>query len=83
MRKISVFAMEKSAQAWCGEKTKNKEMDVDLCMEFAKIYDEMWCKPLLGNATTRELFQELKARLGDDIISWIDEYKLNYRTVQD
>ena len=31
------FARQESAKAWCGKKTSNKDMDVDLAEEFAKI----------------------------------------------
>jgi hypothetical protein len=65
------LSREKAAQAWCKEKTKGKVMDPDLCEAFAKILEDVWSKPWLGNATTGELIEELKARIED----------LNYRTV--
>ena len=37
-------------------------MDSDLGNEFALILDEIWSKPWLGNATTRELLEELSTR---------------------
>jgi hypothetical protein len=46
-------------------------MDPDLCEAFAEILEDVWSKPWLGNATTGELIEELKARIED----------LNYRTV--
>ena len=64
------LALQKAAQAWCGEKTSSKEMDSDLAIEFAKILDEIWSKPWLGNATTKELLDEVGARTD-----------LEYRTV--
>ena len=74
MRSVSVLALEKAAQAWCGDKTKTKEMDAELATEFALILDEIWSKPWLGNATTEELIAELRARIGSS--------DLKYRTVE-
>lgn len=34
------FSLEKSAQAWCGETTKNTEMDVVLATSFAEVLDK-------------------------------------------
>lgn len=65
MRKLSVLAIEKAAQAWQGEKTSKTEMDIDLALEFARILDEVWSKPWLGNATTEELLQEIRARISE------------------
>jgi len=45
-------------------------MDADLCEAFAQILNEIWSQPWLGNATTGELIEELKARSD-----------LNYKTV--
>ena len=56
------LAREKAAQAWCKETTKHKEMDAELAEAFAEILDEIWSQPWLGNATTGELLEELKAR---------------------
>ena len=56
------LARHKAAQAWCTEQTKNIEMDVVLAESFAEILDEIWSKPWLGNATTAELLDELRAR---------------------
>lgn len=61
---------EKAAQAWCQPKTSHKPMDADLCEAFAQILNEIWSQPWLGNATTGELIEELKARSD-----------LNYKTV--
>ncbi len=41
-------SIERAAQVWCTEKTKHKEMDVELAEEFANILDEyidalIWC----------------------------------------
>ena len=59
---ISTASIEKAAQAWCKEKTSHKTMDSDLAMAFAEILDEIWSQPWLGNATTGELIEELRAR---------------------
>ncbi|MDP1774254.1 MAG: hypothetical protein Q8L15_18455 [Methylobacter sp.] len=56
------LARQKAAQAWCKETTSGKEMDTDLADAFAEILDEIWSKPWLGNATTGEMLEELKAR---------------------
>ena len=69
------WAREKAAQAWCGERTRFKEMDGDLCEEFAKILDAETRKPLLGNATTRELIGEIAARI--DVLG-----ELDYKTTE-
>jgi tellurite resistance protein len=68
--KVTSFAREKAAQAWQKEKTINKVMDPDLAEAFAEIIEEISSKPWLGNATTGELIEELKARSD-----------LDYRTV--
>lgn len=74
MRTVSVLALEKAAQAWCTERTKNIEMNSNLATAFAMILDEVWSKPWLGNATTEELIQEIRARIG--------YAGLQYRTVE-
>ena len=58
MRKISQLALEKAAQAWCADdqswcadETNHITMIPVLYFEFAKILDEIWSKPWLGNAT--------------------------------
>jgi len=60
--KVTSFARKKAAQAWQKEKTINKVMDPDLAEAFAEIIEEISSKPWLGNATTEELVEELKAR---------------------
>ena len=65
---------EKAAQAWCTEKTKNKDLDPELAEEFAKILNEIWSQPWLGNATNEQLLDELKTRIE---INW----DLNYKTI--
>ena len=55
-------SIERAAQAWCDPRTENRVMDAELAYVFAEIIDEIWSKPWLGNATTRELIEELSAR---------------------
>lgn len=64
MEKINVssLALERAAQAWCTDKTSHLVMDTNLALAFAEILDEIWSKPWLGNATTREIIEELSAR---------------------
>ena len=57
------LSREKAAQAWCKPTTSNKVMDVELAEAFADILDEIWSRPWLGNATTGELLDEIKARV--------------------
>lgn len=64
------LSREKAAQAWCKPKTCGKEMDGDLAEAFAEILDEIWSQPWLGNATTGQLLDEIRARVNT-----------NYRTV--
>jgi len=70
----SKLALSRAAQAWGKPKTKKKVMDVQLCEAFAEILDDVWSKSWLGNATTRELLEEIKARIE---VSG----ELDYRTV--
>jgi acyl carrier protein phosphodiesterase len=57
------LAREKAAQAWCVSTTQNIVMNPVLAEAFAEIIDEIWSKPWLGNATTMELINELRARI--------------------
>jgi len=57
------FALQKTALAWCTPKTENIEKNVELAEAFAEIVDEVSSQPYLGNATTRELLEELKVRI--------------------
>ena len=58
----SELARQKAAQAWCTEKTSKIVMMPELAEAFANILDDIWSKPWLGNATTGELIEELRAR---------------------
>lgn len=64
------LSRERAAQAWTRPNTQHKPMDPDLAEAFAEILEEILSKPWLGNATTGELLEELKARVD-----------LKYRTV--
>ena len=70
------LARQTAAQAWCEPTTENITMIPELAFAFADIIEDIWSKPWLGNATTRELIEELKARIDVD-------GKLDYRTVGD
>lgn len=59
----TILSREKAAQAWRKPTTKDKLMDVELAEAFAEILDEIWSQPWLGNATTGELLDEIKARV--------------------
>ena len=72
-KKISEFATHKAAQAWCMQKTEKIDMIPELAEEFARIVEEVSSHPWLGNASTRELLEELTARIEVD-------GKLDYRT---
>lgn len=70
------FARQKAAQAWCGETTKGKTMDVELAEEFARILVIPMFEPKLGCATTRDLIEEVEARIEMD-------GKLDYMPIDD
>ena len=58
----SPLARGRAAQAWGTPDTERITMDGRLAEAFAEILDEVWSKPWLGNATTAELIDELRAR---------------------
>lgn len=60
--KASDLSRERAAQAWCTDTTRHIEMDYRLAEAFAEILEEVWSQPWLGNATTEQLLDELKAR---------------------
>lgn len=64
----------KAAEAWCTPNTEKIMMIPELAEAFAEILQEIYTQPWLGNATTRELLQEIEARI---------EFngKLDYKTV--
>lgn len=57
------FAREEAARVWCKPETEKIEMDPVLCEEFAKVIHIIKSQPYLGNATTRELLEEITARI--------------------
>lgn len=61
-KRASGLAIEKASQAWCTPKTSSIEMNTELAYAFAEIIDDILSKPWLGNATTGELIDELRAR---------------------
>lgn len=65
-RRRMEFAIGLVANAWCQPKTEKKTMDPVLAKEFAKILVVEMYKPNLGCATTRELLDEIKARVDLD-----------------
>ncbi len=73
-KEASELGRQKAAQAWCTPETEGTEMDPELAKAFARIIDEIWSLPWLGNATTKELLDEITARIEMD-------GKLDYRTV--
>ncbi len=60
--KHSNLVIEKVAQCWCDPRVSDREMDVTLAEVFCDLLENVWSKPWLGNATTGELIEELKAR---------------------
>lgn len=56
------LSREKAAQAWCTPETEKLTMIPELTEAFAAILNDVWSKPWLGNATTAELIDELRAR---------------------
>ena len=59
----SNLAIEKAAQVWCKPSCSDKVMDTVLATAFAEVLDEIWNQPWLGNATCRELLDELSTRI--------------------
>jgi len=68
------LARQMIAVAWCSDKNKHKEMDVDLAEDCAIILNKAMNEPRLGLATTGELIDEIKARCEIDGV-------LGYKTV--
>ena len=64
------LSRQRAAQAWCTPTTSHIQMDPALAEAFAEILEEIWTQPWLGNATTEQLLDEVKARV-----------PLHYRTV--
>lgn len=62
----SILAQRKAAQAWCRPTTGCKAIDPELLEAFAEVIDDIWSRPWLGNATTGQLLDEVKARVDCD-----------------
>jgi hypothetical protein len=71
----SSFAREIASRAWGTEKTSKMVFDVDLAEAFADIIDELTNKPWLGNATNKDIIEELSARVTIGSIN--PDYKTN------
>lgn len=59
----SSLSRQRAARAWCTPETEKIEMVPELAEAFADILDEIWGKPWLGNATNKELLDELSTRI--------------------
>lgn len=66
----------KAVEAWCTKETEKRTMDPVLCQAFADILEKELYKPNLGCATTRELLEEITARIEID-------GNLDYKTIQE
>jgi len=70
-------AFQRGVDAWTTPETKSITLDSRLGVAFANIIDEIWAEskiPNLGCATTRELIEEITARIEFDD-------KLDYKTI--
>lgn len=61
-KKTSQLAIQYAMKAWSQKETSHIEVDTRIAQEFAITVDEILSKPWLGNATTKELIEELQAR---------------------
>jgi len=59
----SQLCRQTAAQAWCKPTTSHIQMDSNLAEAFAEILEEIWSQPWLGNATTGQLLDEIRARV--------------------
>ena len=59
----SEYARGLAAQVWCTPETEKIIMDPLLAEAFADILEKILNKPWLGNATNRELLEELGVRI--------------------
>ena len=78
----SNYSMEKAAQAWCTTKTSGIVMDTRLAVAFAEILDVKRNQPRMGLATTRELLDEIRARIEINAYATNnpERYGLDYKT---
>lgn len=56
------FAIGEAARCWTRGKATSSEMDSNVCEQVAKTIEVVSSQAWLGNATTGELLEELKAR---------------------
>ena len=70
----SEYAQQKAAQLWCKPSTSHIEMNNVLCEAIAEEIEYLTSIPWLGNATTRQLLDEVRARIETDGM-------MDYRTV--
>lgn len=66
------LSIETAAKVWCRPECSSIEMDARLATAFAEVLDEIWSKAWLGNATTGEMLDEIRARVD-----------VNYKTTGD
>ena len=76
MKDPSDLALEEVAGCWRLPETEHLVQDQALTLAFARLLDEIWGQPWLGNATTGQLIDELRARC--EVNGTLD-----YRTVDD
>ncbi len=57
------WAKEKVVQCWCDPRLQHRTLDVELVEVISEMVDRETSVPRLGCATTKELFQELMARI--------------------
>lgn len=58
----SALARQRAAQAWCAPTTSNITMIPELAFVFADMLEEAWNSPIVANATTRALLEEIESR---------------------
>lgn len=79
---ISAFAKHRAAQAWCTPETERIEMDLVLAEAFAAILDEVLSESWVGNATIRELLEELSIEQINGIVK-LGKAKINTEETAD
>ncbi len=58
--RVGPHAFTLAVEPWC--RASNRQMDPDLAFAFAEVLERELSKPWLGNATTGQLIDELRAR---------------------
>ena len=77
----SKLALEKAGQVWTDPRVATRVMDVELAEVFAETLDEIWGQPWLGNATTGQLIDEIRARGIQIQHEPLTKEQANYKTV--